>query len=319
MIVSGSDLVLTDYDFVAKIGEPIAAPGTVLYCSPSYQEKRVASPSDDIYALAASFFHVVFEKEPFEYGGVQAKERGLNWEGLNRAEFPLLAAFLDKATHRDPEQRFGSVADALFALRVSQPVGSQTGRETEERESPDLAGPMPSNVEEGERAELHEQQVEWLLSLLQSYPGSRWGNRETRGLDTDFAAQTYVETNLEETLYRDIPERRVRLVILCGNAGDGKTALLQHLAARLGLGKHFSSERILRRTDGRWSDCTYESRRIGRVAGTLRRRASRRVPGTVPRRPAGRGYRAPTGDQRRSFAGVDRGEWSRVEAERKRH
>ena len=40
MIVSGSDLVLTDYDFVGKIGEPIAAPGTVLYCSPSYQEKR---------------------------------------------------------------------------------------------------------------------------------------------------------------------------------------------------------------------------------------------------------------------------------------
>lgn len=86
----------------------------------------------------------------------------------------------------------------------------------------------------------------WLHSLLQSYPGSRWGNRETRGLDTDFAAQTYVDTNLEERLYRDILERRVRLVILCGNAGDGKTALLQHLAARLQLGKHSSSERILK-------------------------------------------------------------------------
>jgi hypothetical protein len=54
-----------------------------------------------------------------------------------------------------------------------------------------------------------------------------------------------VETALEETLANDISERRVRLVILCGNAGDGKTALLQHLAARLGLGKHRSSDRIL--------------------------------------------------------------------------
>jgi hypothetical protein len=52
-------------------------------------------------------------------------------------------------------------------------------------------------------------------------------------------------------LYRDIRERRVRLVILCGNAGDGKTALLQHLATRLGLGKHSSSERIL---EGRLDD-----------------------------------------------------------------
>jgi len=87
--------------------------------------------------------------------------------------------------------------------------------------------------------------VEWLLSLLKSYPGSRWGNRETRGLDTDFANQTYVKTSLEESLIKDIRERRVRLVILCGNAGDGKTALLQHLASRLDLGKHSSSERIL--------------------------------------------------------------------------
>ena len=60
MIVSGSDLVLTDYDFVGKIGETVASPGTVLYCSPSYQEQRATWPSDDIYALASSFFHVVF-------------------------------------------------------------------------------------------------------------------------------------------------------------------------------------------------------------------------------------------------------------------
>ncbi|MBK7497460.1 MAG: hypothetical protein IPI28_19440 [Candidatus Omnitrophica bacterium] len=95
------------------------------------------------------------------------------------------------------------------------------------------------------QTELREERVEWLLSLLQSYPGSRWGNRETRGLDTDFAEQTYVPTNLEETLLEDIQKRRVRLVILCGNAGDGKTALLQHLWAQLGLGRQSSSNRIL--------------------------------------------------------------------------
>jgi len=53
MIVSGSDLVLTDYDFVSKMGEPASGPGTVLYCSPSCLERRPASASDDIYALAA--------------------------------------------------------------------------------------------------------------------------------------------------------------------------------------------------------------------------------------------------------------------------
>jgi serine/threonine protein kinase len=248
MIVSGSDLVLTDYDFVCKIGEPSTSPGTVLYCSPSFQNKRAASPSDDIYALASSFFHVVFEKEPFQYGGTLAKERGLNWEGLDRKQWPTLAVFLDRATHRNTDERFVSVADALVALRPPKVREQQTEAELEK----DVANVLPilgggAVMQE----ELHEGKVEWLLSLLESYPGSLWGNRETRGLDTDFAAETYVKTNLEQTLYRDIQQRQIRLVVLCGNAGDGKTALLQHLAALLGLGRHPSSERVL---EGRMDD-----------------------------------------------------------------
>jgi serine/threonine protein kinase len=243
LIVSGSDVVLTDNDFVGKIGEPLLAPGTVLYCSPSYQEKRSASPTDDIYALAASFFHVIFEKEPFRYGGDLDKKRGLNWEGVNCQEYPILAAFFDQATHPDAQVRFANVAAALLALKGQEPQETAAQVEAGERKQPQPAAEKAPQL--SSQPALRQQQVAWLLSLLQSYPGSRWGNRETRGLDTEFASQTYVETALEETLVRDIRERRVRLVILCGNAGDGKTALLQHLAARLGLGTHQSSERIL--------------------------------------------------------------------------
>jgi serine/threonine protein kinase len=240
LIVCGADLVLTDYDFVSKIGEPVTRPATVLYCSPSYEEKRGASPADDMYALAASFFHVVFDKEPFQYEGILAKRRGLNWEGLDRAQWPTLSPFLDTATHPDPARRFSSVNDALNALRA--PLALHV--EPAPKPSDSIPRP-PSDWQVNVQVPLRENEVEWLLSLLQSYPGSRWGNRETRGLDTDFAAETYVATNLEDTLYRDILARHVRLIVLCGNAGDGKTALLQHLAKRLGLGKHTSSERIL--------------------------------------------------------------------------
>ena len=126
LIVSGADLVLTDYDFVGRVGEPMPAPGTVLYCSPSYLEGRDAAPSDDLYALAASLFQVLFEKEPFQYDGVLAKERGLNWNGVERDEYPLLAAFLDRATDPDPEKRFATVADALVVLNPSRRDESQT-------------------------------------------------------------------------------------------------------------------------------------------------------------------------------------------------
>jgi len=114
--------------------------------------------------------------------------------------------------------------------------------ETDEQASEPVVEPTSSDNDA--QIQLSEQHIDWLKSLLQSYPGSRWGNRETRGLDTSFATETYVPTQLEESLLQDIRDRRVQLIILCGNAGDGKTALLQHLAQELGLGRHLSSNRM---------------------------------------------------------------------------
>ena len=232
LIVADGEIVLTDYDCVAKVGEPVAAPGTVLYSADMPLQGRLAAPADDFFALAASFFQVLFEKEPFMYDGSRAKERGLNWEGVEREKYPTVAAFLEQATHPDTDQRFASAAKAKAAL--SPPSATEAERADE------------SAGEVSEPPARRENEVSHLRDLLRSYPGSRWGNSETRGLDTDFAEKTYVETPLEDELYDDIIlERKVRLVVLCGNAGDGKTALLQHLAARLGFGVHNSSERIL--------------------------------------------------------------------------
>ena len=222
-------------------------PGTVIYCSPSFHEGRNASLSDDLYALAASFFHILFDKEPFQYEGALAKERGLNWNGVERSEFKMLAAFLDRATNPDTEKRFATATDAVAALKQSQTVKNHPANTTLVEPYEDSVIESASSADDGEeKPERTENKVLWLKWLLQSYPGARWGNSETRGLDTDFASKTYVETNLEQMLYRDIMERRVRLVVLCGNAGDGKTALLQHLAQRLGLGDHTSATRILK-------------------------------------------------------------------------
>ena len=79
-------------------------PPRVLSCLTHFpsQDERAASPSDDIHALAASFFHVMFEKEPFPLWQYQAKQRGLNWDGVDLARIPCVADFLDKATHPDP-------------------------------------------------------------------------------------------------------------------------------------------------------------------------------------------------------------------------
>jgi len=242
LIVSGNSLVLTDYDFVTRIGEVASAPGTVTFCSPSREQKQLSTPRDDLFALAATFFEVLFEKQPFRYDGNLDKDRGLNWGEVNRKEYPLLAEVLDKATHSDPALRFSSAAEMLGALRTDH---SSNDKDAADRLSTTSPTVRQFRDVKCTRESLSEQRVDWLKPLLQSYPGSCWGNQETRGLDTQFAIETYVSTPLEESLLDDIRSCRVRLVILCGNAGDGKTALLQHLGEKLGLGRHPSADRIL--------------------------------------------------------------------------
>lgn len=249
-------LVLTDYDFVTPIGESPVSPGTVLYGPPNRVLNGEARPSDDFFALAASFFHVLFEKHPFVHDGRQMKDRGLNWGDGDRDAYPRVAEFMDRATDPDSARRFLTGAEALEALsrtqrladlaEIEEPVDDQEpARESVVSGSSDPPVPPPSVLPTATPPERSPNEVEWLRSLLQSYPGSRWGNRETRGLDSEFARRTYVKTELEKVLYEEVLGRQVRLVVLCGNAGDGKTALLQHLAQELGLGSHHSAERIL--------------------------------------------------------------------------
>ena len=231
LIVSDNRIVVTDYDCVSPIGERAAAPGTVHYCSPSYLEKRPAAPADDFYALASSFFQILFEREPFQFGGERAKERGLNWDDVNRSEFEVVAAFLDRATDPDPRNRFASATEALAVLGRAEMTAADDSLE---------------DATDVDPIALTDNEVPWLDSLLRAYPGSPRGNDETRGLDSEFAESTYVPTRLEASLHEEIRRGQVQLVILSGNAGDGKTALLQHLARRLGLGEHSSADRIIK-------------------------------------------------------------------------
>jgi len=233
LIVSESRIVLTDYDFVGKIGEPPVGPGSVRYASPK-SDGYLAKASDDIYALASTFFEVIFDCAPFDHEGIFDKQIGLDWDESKRSQFPTLAPVLERATHPDVGSRFQSTNEVLAALDEDTDI---------------MIEPKPKE----EEIVRSEQSIEWLLSLLYSYPGSRFGNEETRGLDTEFAEATFVKTDLEESLIQDIRARDISLVILCGNAGDGKTALLQHIAERLGLDKKPSANRIL---EGQLSDGT---------------------------------------------------------------
>jgi serine/threonine protein kinase len=111
LIVQGGTIVLTDYDTASPAGDA-ARGGTLPYTSPAVQARQAIQPADDLYALAASLFHCLTDREPFAYGTERRKDRGLNWYGIDG--YATLRPFLDRATHPDPAQRF---ADALDGRR----------------------------------------------------------------------------------------------------------------------------------------------------------------------------------------------------------
>ena len=230
IIVSGGNVTLTDYDSVTGSGsEPFIY--TALYCSPHVQKGKYIEPSDDIFALAASFFHVLFDKEPFRIEGELRKDNGFNYQGIDIGDFPFLIKFFDRAVNLDSTKRFKNGLEARNFLK-----------ELLSRFSNDIDIDQ-YDAEQVSQA-LSANEVPRLLDILRSYPGSLKGNDETRGLDSEFAEMTYVETRLDNALLDEINNKEVSLVILFGNAGDGKTAFLQHLAMKLGLKKRHSSERI---------------------------------------------------------------------------
>ena len=224
IIIRGTDAVLTDYDTVTPFGRVGCSAGTPDYASPGASSYQSLSAADDFFALCASFFYALFECNPFRYGDALLKDRGANWSKVDRTMFPLASQFVERGLSNDP---FISEREALSFM------ADLRGETTSAPNSKSLVTEIWQDNHEP-----------WLGELLRSYPGGKHGNRETRGLDSDYALQTYVPTMLDESLFRRIGERTVSLVVLCGNAGDGKTAFLQHLARRLGMEPHKSEQRI---------------------------------------------------------------------------
>lgn len=69
----------------------------------------------------------------------------------------------------------------------------------------------------------------YLDQFLMFYSQSEAGNGLTRGLDSELARRTYVPTRLDRELLEAVLSHKLRLVILTGNAGDGKTAFIQKI------------------------------------------------------------------------------------------
>lgn len=81
--------------------------------------------------------------------------------------------------------------------------------------------------------------VKYLNSL---YSQSQYGNQGTRSnkVISPLDSETYIETKLDSELLKDICKGKYKLLIITGNAGDGKTAFIRKIESKAEAVQHLS-------------------------------------------------------------------------------
>ena len=251
--IKPSNLLWTDrgckiIDFnVAVVSESSLskAGGSPRYAPPD--RNRAASPTAteladrDVYALGVTVYQVLTGQYPFSSGAPALGETAADPRSVPelRDLSDALVDTLARAIAPLRGDRYGSATEFLAAL---QAIGNVHSRALPEPPAAALPAPAPPNVNPF---------VGHLQSLYSQSPVSNAG---TRGED---AYGTYVPTVLDEHLIPDVLGGSYRLVIITGNAGDGKTAFLERLiAAAEERGGQRGSPRAngtdVRLADGRW-------------------------------------------------------------------
>lgn len=205
---SGSP-VLVDLGFATAADQVQAAAGTPRYLPPEALTSAQPPATSDLYALGVLLHQVLTGEIPRRQTSL-AEETAASGSATN-PRTQRVRHFLLRLCDEDPRQRFQTVSEALSALDSA------------------LMAPDPPVAVAG----LRELVNPWVGQLRGAYRNSSIGNADNRGLDTEFAHDTYVTTSLDEVLLPAILKEQPRVVFLSGNPGDGKTAFLEVLEAEL--------------------------------------------------------------------------------------
>jgi hypothetical protein len=191
---------------------------TPKFAAPEVLDGKPANPSSDLFGFAASVAYAMLGRPITRITDGQVEIVPLTqddrqvWGDEGEA---FLHALL-KGVQLDPIDRPKSAEEFLNLVRAARPVPLPT---------PPISPEPPVNL-----TEVHNEAV---TSIRRLYRGSVAGNGGNRGLDDQFAVETYVPTALDTQLLPRVLAGELDVVLLSGNPGDGKTAVLVKLGEQL--------------------------------------------------------------------------------------
>jgi hypothetical protein len=212
------DPKLIDFNLATKVADASGFGGTPRYWAPDRGQPEWR-PDADLFSLGVVLYELVMHQHPFPNNSPTAGDP-IDPREVDADISAALADFLLKAVHPASGGRFRTAAEMRAALADVPAMRTPT-------QSPSIAATFRGlTLLPSEKGRLNYNPYVTRLRTL--YSQSRVSNAGTRGLD-DIARLTYVKTLLDEHLVPAIVAGEYRLVIVTGNAGDGKTAFLQQV------------------------------------------------------------------------------------------
>ena len=221
--VQGAKII--DFNVSIRSDEGGMGGGSRRYLPPDLDLKNLPTPSDladrDVYALGVTVYEALTGGQyPWAAtspppGSPARDPREHAASGDLTAE---LVAVVLKALAPRRAERFSSASALEKALEGVIRARREPSDSSDPSLPPELGVQVPPNTNPF---------VSYLMTLFSQSTGTNAG---TRGLDK-LGRLTYVPTLLDEGLLPAVLAGRFKLVVITGNAGDGKTAFLQQLEA----------------------------------------------------------------------------------------